>query len=104
MQLKNIVVHQVYFWLNNKADLPKFIEGLNVLVPITSIRDIHIGIPAATEERDVIESSYDVSLLVTFNNIADHDHYQVDPLHDIFREDYARPLCKRVMVLDSVDA
>ena len=74
------------------------------MVPITSIRDIHIGIPAATEERDVIESSYDVSLLVTFNNIADHDHYQVDPLHDIFREDYAGPLCKRVMVLDSVDA
>jgi hypothetical protein len=104
MQLKNIVVHQVYFWLNNKADLPKLIEGLNVLVPITSIREIHIGIPAATEERDVIESSYDVSLLVTFNNIADHDHYQVDPLHDIFRDDYAGPLCKRVMVLDSVDA
>ncbi len=104
MQLKNIVVHQVYFWLNNKADLPKLIEGLNVLVPITSIRDIHIGIPAATEERDVIESSYDVSLLVTFNTIAEHDHYQVDPLHDIFRNDYAGPLCKRVMVLDSVDA
>jgi hypothetical protein len=104
MQLKNIVVHQVYFWLNNKADLPKLIEGLNVLVPITSIREIHIGIPAATEERDVIESSYDVSLLVTFNNIADHDHYQVDPLHDIFRDDYAGQLCKRVMVLDSVDA
>lgn len=104
MHLKNIVVHQVYFWLNNKAELPKLIEGLNVLVPITSICDIHIGIPAATEERDVIESSYDVSLLVTFNNIADHDHYQVDPLHDIFREDYAGPLCKRVMVLDSVDA
>lgn len=104
MQLKNIVVHHVYFWLNNKADLPKLIEGLNVMVPITSIRDIHIGIPAATEERDVIESSYDVSLLVTFNNIADHDHYQVDPLHDIFRDDYAGPLCKRVMVLDSVDA
>ncbi|MDB5003364.1 MAG: Dabb family protein [Mucilaginibacter sp.] len=104
MQLKNIVVHQVYFWLNNKADLPKLVEGLNVMVPITSIRDIHIGIPAATEERDVIENSYDVSLLVTFNNIADHDHYQVDPLHDIFRDDYAGPLCKRVMVLDSVDA
>lgn len=104
MQLKNIVVHHVYFWLNNKADLPKLVEGLNVMVPIKSIRDIHIGIPAATEERDVIESSYDVSLLVTFNNIADHDYYQVDPLHDIFRDDYAGPLCKRVMVLDSVDA
>jgi hypothetical protein len=104
MQLKNTFVHQVYFWLNNKADLPKLIEGLEVMLPITSIRDIHIGVPAPSEERDVIERSYDVSLLVTFANLADHDHYQVDPLHDIFREQYAGPLCKRVMVLDSVDA
>jgi hypothetical protein len=104
MQLKNTFVHQVYFWLNNKADLPKLIEGLEVMLPITSIRDIHIGVPAESEERDVIERSYDVSLLVTFANLADHDHYQVDPLHDIFREQYAGPLCKRVMVLDSVDA
>jgi hypothetical protein len=104
MQLKNTFVHQVYFWLNDKADLPKLIEGIEVMLPITSIRDIHIGVPAPSEERDVIERSYDVSLLVTFANLADHDHYQVDPLHDIFREQYAGPLCKRVMVLDSVDA
>lgn len=104
MQLKNTFVHQVYFWLNDKADLSKLIEGLEVMLPITSIRDIHIGVPASSEERDVIERSYDVSLLVTFASLADHDHYQVDPLHDIFREQYAGPLCKRVMVLDSVDA
>ncbi|WP_214072286.1 Dabb family protein [Mucilaginibacter sp. dw_454] len=104
MQLKNTFSHQVYFWLNDKADLPKLIEGLNVLVPITSIRNIHIGVPAPSEPRDVIESSYDASLCVLFNNLADHDHYQVDPLHDIFREQYADVLCKRVMVLDSVDA
>jgi hypothetical protein len=104
MQLKNTFVHQVYFWLNNKADLTKLIEGLEIMLPITSIRDIHIGVPANSEERDVTERSYDVSLLVTFANLADHDHYQVDPLHDIFREQYAGPLCKKVMVLDSVDA
>jgi hypothetical protein len=104
MKLTNTFVHQVYFWLNDKADLPKLIEGLEVMLPITSIRDIHIGVPAESEEREVIERSYDVSLLVTFSNLADHDHYQIDPLHDIFREQYASPLCKRVMVLDSVDA
>jgi hypothetical protein len=104
MQLKNTFVHQVYFWLHDKANAPKLIEGLEVMLPITSIRDIHIGVPAPSEERDVIERSYDVSLLVTFDNLADHDHYQADPLHDIFREQYAGPLCKKVMVLDSVDA
>jgi hypothetical protein len=104
MQLKNTFIHQVYFWLNDKADLPKLVEGLELMLPITSIREIHIGVPAPSEEREVIERSYDVSLLVTFANLADHDHYQVDPLHDIFREQYAGPLCKKVMVLDSVDA
>jgi hypothetical protein len=104
MLLKNTFVHQVYFWLNDKADLAKLIEGLNVLVPITSIRSIHIGVPADSEDRPVIERTYDASLLVTFDTLADHDHYQIDPLHDIFREQYAGPLCKRVMVLDSVDA
>jgi hypothetical protein len=103
MQLKNTFTHHVYFWLNNKADLPKLIEGLNVLIPISSIRDIHIGVPADTQ-RDVIENTYDASLLVLFDNKTDHEAYQVDAIHDIFRDEYAGPLCKRVMVLDSVDA
>lgn len=103
MQLKNTFTHHVYLWLNNKADLPKLIEGLNILVPISTIRYIHIGVPADTH-RDVIERSYDASLLVIFDNKADHDAYQVDPIHDIFRDEYAGPLCKKVMVLDSVDA
>lgn len=104
MQLKNTFCHQVYFWLNDKADLPKLIEGIKLMVPIKTIRDIHIGVPAPSEMRDVIERSYDVSLLVLFDSLADHDYYQVDPTHDIFREQYAGPLCKKVMVLDSVDA
>jgi hypothetical protein len=104
MQLKNTFSHQVYFWLNDKADLPKFMEGLNVLVPIKTIRQIHIGVPAPSEMRDVIERSYDASLCVLFDSLADHDYYQADPLHDIFRDEYAAPLCKKVMVLDSIDA
>jgi hypothetical protein len=103
MKLKNTFTHHVYFWLKNKADLPKLIEGLNMMAPIRTIRDIHIGVPADTN-RDVIERTYDASLLILFNNKADHDAYQIDPIHDVFRDEYAGPLCKRVMVLDSVDA
>lgn len=103
MKLKNTFTHHVYFWLKNKADLPKLIEGLNMMAPISTIRDIHIGVPADTN-RDVIERTYDASLLILFNNKADHDAYQIDPIHDVFRNEYAGPLCKRVMVLDSVDA
>jgi hypothetical protein len=103
MSLQNTFVHHVHFWLNNKADKAKLIEGLKTLEPITSIRDMHIGVPADTY-RDVVERSYDVSLLILFDDIAAQNAYQDDPVHLLFVGNYAKPLCARVMVLDNVNA
>ncbi|WP_183579306.1 Dabb family protein [Mucilaginibacter sp. X5P1] len=103
MSLNNTFVHHVHFWLKDKADLQKFIEGLNLLRPITYIRDIHIGVPADTH-RDVVDRSYDVSLLILFDDKAAQDAYQDDPIHLIFVDGYAKPLCARVVVQDSVNA
>ena len=102
MLLKDTFVHHVHFWLNNKADRDKLVEGLYSLMPITYIRDIHIGVPADTN-RDVIDRSYDVSLLMLFNNKADQDAYQDDPIHLVFVEKYAKPLCAKVVVQDCVN-
>jgi Stress responsive A/B Barrel Domain len=102
MLLKNTFVHHVHFWLKNKEDTAKLIEGLNTLMPIAHIRNIHIGIPADTN-RDVIDRSYDVSLLLLFDDKAAQDAYQVDPTHIIFAEQYAKPLCAKVVVQDSVN-
>ena len=102
MSLDNTFVHHVHFWLNNKEDKAKLIEGLNLLKPITHIRDMHIGVPADTN-RDVIDRSYDLSLLLLFNNKAEQDAYQDDPTHIIFAEQYAKPLCAKVVVQDCVN-
>ena len=102
MLLKNTFVHHVHFWLKDKADQPKLIEGLHTLMPIISIRDIHFGVPADTN-RDVIDRSYDVSLLILFSSKADQDAYQVDPIHVLFAENYAKPLCAKVVVQDSLN-
>jgi hypothetical protein len=102
MLLKDTFVHHVHFWIKDKADQPKLIEGLNTLMPITCIRDIHIGVPADTN-RDVIDRSYDVSLLLLFASAADQEAYQVDPTHVIFADNYAKPLCAKVVVQDSVN-
>lgn len=102
MSLKNTFVHHVHFWLKDKADQPKLIEGLNTLLPITSIRDIHIGVPADTN-RDVIDRSYDVSLLILFDGPVEQEAYQVDPTHVLFAENYAKPLCAKVVVQDSIN-
>ncbi len=102
MFIKNTFVHHVHFWLKDKADLQKFIEGVHILAPISYVRDIHIGVPADTH-RSVVDRSYDVSLLIFFDSQAEHDAYQVDPIHDVFVAKYV-PLCARVVVMDAVDA
>jgi hypothetical protein len=102
MLLENTFVHHVHFWLKDKADKPKLIEGLYSLAPITYVRDIHVGVAAETF-REVIERSYDVSLLMLFDTPEAQEAYQGDPIHLLFVENYAKPLCARVVVLDNVN-
>jgi len=102
MLLKNTFVHHVHFWLKDKADKQQLIDGLNTLIPISHIRDIHIGIPADTH-REVVDRSYDVSLLIFFDTPEAQEAYQVDPTHVQFAENVAKPLCSKVVVSDSVN-
>jgi hypothetical protein len=102
MFLKNTFVHHVHFWLNDKADKQQLIDGLETLIPITHIRDMHIGVPAETF-RDVVDRSYDVSLLLLFDTPQAQEAYQIDPTHVLFADNVAKPLCARVVVLDNVN-
>lgn len=102
---KNLFIHHVYFWLNNPdgtEDLKKLIEGLQKLSKVKTIKMFHIGKPAGTS-RDVIDASYSVSWLLTFDNRADQDSYQTDPIHLKFIEE-CKHLWKKVVVYDSIDA
>ncbi|MBN1789261.1 MAG: Dabb family protein [Bacteroidales bacterium] len=101
--LGNIFVHHVFFWLKepgNSDHQKRFADALKELVTIDAIQSYHIGIPADTR-RDVIDSSYQFSLLTIFENQAAHDIYQVHPTHDLFRK-VADELCSKVTVYDSV--
>ena len=103
-EMKDIFVHHVYFWLKNagnKEDLEKLVAGLKKLSAVKTIRQFHIGKPAGTK-RDVIETSYAVSWLVLFDNTADQDSYQTDPIHLKFVEECSS-LWVRVIVYDSID-
>ena len=102
MFLKNTFVHHVHFWLKDKADKQQLIDGLETLIPITHIRDMHIGVPAETF-RDVVDRSYDVSLLLLFDSPEAQEAYQIDPTHVLFATNVAKPLCARVVVLDNVN-
>ena len=96
-------IHTVYFWFkkDNPELLKEFIEkGLPKLATVPSIQSVHWGPPAGTP-RDVVDNSYDMAWIVTFDNAAEQDKYQVDPIHVEFVELY-KSLFERVQVYDSV--
>jgi hypothetical protein len=81
-------VHSVYFWL--KPDLApeqrdEFVRRGQALTKLASVRLGWFGTPADTD-RPVIDRSYTYGLVVVFDDAAGHDAYQVDPVHDAFRE------------------
>jgi hypothetical protein len=101
--LGKLFVHHVFFWLKEPASeqqVIRFENALKELVTIQSIHQFHLGKPADTR-REVIDSSYQYSLLTLFADKATHDNYQVHPVHDAFRK-VADELCSKVVVFDSV--
>jgi hypothetical protein len=102
---KKMVVHHVFFWLKNsssKEDLAKLITGLQTLKKISTVRNIYIGVPAATEDRTVVDSSYSASELLFFDDLAGQKTYQDDPIHQKFIADCSH-LWEKVIVYDAVD-
>lgn len=105
MELKNIFTHHVFFWLKNpqsKEDFEQLLAGLKKLSSVKTIQSFHIGIPANTN-REVIETSYALSWLLTFATPEDQDSYQVDPDHLAFVKECSH-LWDKVVVYDSVNA
>ena len=104
MQLQNTFIHHVFFWLkeNNESNREQLIEGLEKLSSVSTIRQFHIGVPANTS-REVIENTYSVSWMLLFDNAADQDSYQVDPIHLNFVKECSH-LWNKVMVFDTINA
>jgi hypothetical protein len=100
------LLHHVFFWLNNphsEADKKQLIAGLKTLKGIPTIKQIHIGTLASTEKRDVVDTSWDVSELMFFDDEAGQKVYQDHPIHLEFVKNNAH-LWKKVIVYDSIDA
>jgi hypothetical protein len=98
-----VLIHSVYFWLKpalSPSDLQRFAQGLRSLAAIRSVRRSFVGTPAATEPRPVIDASWSYALTVFFDDVAGHDAYQVDPIHDRFVADCS-PLWRQVRVYDA---
>ena len=100
-----MLVHTVFFWLKDdlsEEDRQDFLKGLQTLQQIEHAERIHVGTPAATEPRPVIDRSYDFGLSVICQNVAQHDLYQEDPIHLTFVEQNSQ-YWEKVLVYDAED-
>lgn len=98
------LLHHVFFWLKNpdsKEDREKLIAGVKSLAAIETVRSIHVGVPASTEKREVVDNSYHVSELLGFDDVAGQDVYQVHPLHQKFVDEHQH-LWSKVVVYDAM--
>lgn len=99
------LIHHAFFWLKNPdstQDRERLIAGLKTLRGVPVIRELHIGTPASTEKRDVVDASYDVSEVMRFDSIEDQKAYQDHPIHQTFVAECGH-LWERVVVYDALD-
>jgi hypothetical protein len=98
-----MLIHTVIFWL--KKDLTEdqkveFTNEVKTLGEISSVESFHLGTPAPTPKRPVIEDSYDYAITVVLKDMDAHDQYQVDPIHLDFI-DKCKDMWERVVIYDA---
>ena len=99
-----MLVHTVYFWLNEGApagERERLLASCRELLGrIPTVKNSWAGRPAATPKREVIDASYDVAITVVLDDMQSHDVYQEHPLHKEFLVRH-RENWKRVQVYDA---
>lgn len=95
------LIHQVFFWLHEGVSVEEFIHEAKILEDCSTVKQFYIGTPAATESRDVVDSSYSVACTLFFDSVEDEKKYQIDPLHLNFIEKNSNKW-SRVVVYDFV--
>ncbi|WP_223271825.1 Dabb family protein [Algoriphagus ratkowskyi] len=97
---KQKMIHQVYFWLHDTANTKEFLnEAVPMLGRCKTVGKFIAGTPAATEDREVVDHSFQVSCTAFFDSLEDQLVYQTDPLHLEFIEKYSH-MWKKVQVYD----
>lgn len=98
-----MVQHNVFFWVKDgvsESDKKSFEQGMRDFTDkVEEIHMVKIGVPAATEERDVVDHSFTYGMFVWFDSKENHDIYQSHPEHDKFIADFS-PIWEKVKVYD----
>ena len=80
--------------------MPSSARGSKASKGIRSAEAIYVGTPASVADRPVLDTSYDYCLTVIVTDVAAHDTYQADPLHQTFIQNVYKTCWKQVKVYD----
>ena len=77
------VTHVVVFWLNdsgNARDRDGLIAACHALKDIPGVKDVRVG-EVLPSTRPVVDSTYDVGLVITFEDARAMQEYGPHPIH-----------------------
>jgi hypothetical protein len=97
--------HIVICWLKNPGDKEarqKLIEVSKTFRQIPGVIDVHCGnvIPSP---RPVVDSSYDIAVVMTFDGMESLKAYQTDPIHMKATREVLMPLTGRILIYDFIE-
>lgn len=96
------VDHVVIFWLKrpgNEEDKAKLRAAAEELKQIPGILSIRHGV-AVPSDRSVVDDSFDVAYVTTFDSAASLHAYDPHPVHARLANELIRPLCRKIVVYD----
>ncbi len=97
------VRHIVICWLKPDANKQAVIQSCNELQKIPGVIDVSIGEKIASE-RSVVDSSFDLALIVTFDNTESLKAYDQHPIHLKVLNDVVKPNVAKLTIYDSTVA
>src|SRR5436309_2005981 len=96
------VTHVVICWLKSPGDetgRQKIIDETEKLAKIPGVMSISAG-RAVPSTRPVVDSSFDVGIVITFKDEAALHAYETNPIHVRARDEVLRPLAGKLVVYD----
>jgi hypothetical protein len=96
------VSHVVLCWLNNPGDAAarqKLMDASHTFTSIPGVAAVSAGTPLPST-RPVVDSSFDVGVVIEFDNEAALHAYEQNPIHQKAVAEVLRPLTRKIVIYD----
>jgi hypothetical protein len=96
------VDHVVLMWLKDPADhtaRQKIIDASETFRQIPGVLDVRHGRPVPST-RPIVDSSFDIGLVITFKDRASLDAYGPNPIHKKAADELILPTTRQIKVYD----